>query len=198
MDRKHAVVKRFRCTECDYASVERAAVEKHTRIRHTMERPFVCETCGFRGHTQSTIARHRRSHTKEKPHQCYICYQRFADKKRLGDHLMAHSNLKPYKCPNCTYETRRKDNLKLHIQRNHAPLAEDLARKLEAAAAAVPFHMQQAQQQYKVEPIVSEIVQEGEQVTMLTGHHEDIESSDPLLLPPEEAQEVEIEHQWVE
>ena len=39
---------RFKCTECPYASVEKAALDKHVRIKHTNERPFVCDICGFR------------------------------------------------------------------------------------------------------------------------------------------------------
>ncbi len=39
---------RFRCSECDYASVEKASLEKHVRFRHTKERPYMCNVCGFR------------------------------------------------------------------------------------------------------------------------------------------------------
>ena len=39
---------RFKCSECPYASVEKAALDKHVRIKHTNERPFVCAVCGFR------------------------------------------------------------------------------------------------------------------------------------------------------
>jgi hypothetical protein len=39
---------RFQCSICDYASVEKAALEKHHRFKHTNERPFMCDTCGFR------------------------------------------------------------------------------------------------------------------------------------------------------
>ena len=39
---------RYQCSNCDYASVEKAALEKHHRFKHTNERPFMCDTCGFR------------------------------------------------------------------------------------------------------------------------------------------------------
>ena len=39
---------RFKCLYCDYATVEKASLEKHNRFKHTNERPFMCNVCGFR------------------------------------------------------------------------------------------------------------------------------------------------------
>jgi hypothetical protein len=39
---------RFRCSQCNYASVEKSSLDKHIRFIHTKERPFMCNTCGFR------------------------------------------------------------------------------------------------------------------------------------------------------
>ena len=39
---------RFKCSLCDYASIEKAALEKHIRFKHTNERPYTCNVCGFR------------------------------------------------------------------------------------------------------------------------------------------------------
>ena len=39
---------RFKCSSCDYATIEKAELEKHIRFRHTNERPYMCNVCGFR------------------------------------------------------------------------------------------------------------------------------------------------------
>ena len=39
---------RYHCDHCPYATVEKAALDKHRRFKHTNERPFMCDTCGFR------------------------------------------------------------------------------------------------------------------------------------------------------
>lgn len=40
--------KPFKCLECSYASVEKAALEKHVSIVHKKEREYDCNICGFR------------------------------------------------------------------------------------------------------------------------------------------------------
>ena len=117
---------RFKCTEteCDYASVEKSALEKHIRFKHTNERPYVCGTCGFSTHTSSSMARHRQAHEGKKPHICGDCGAAYADKKRLRDHrVKVHQDgdgeSGSFSCPMCDFHCRRKDNLKAHIKRLH-------------------------------------------------------------------------------
>ena len=47
----------FQCGQCSYATVEKSALEKHVRFKHTKERPFECEVCGFSTHTKSHMTR---------------------------------------------------------------------------------------------------------------------------------------------
>ena len=99
--------------------MEKAALDKHVRFKHTNERPFMCDTCGFSTHTASSMARHKRSHSNTKPHKCDICGHEYADKKRLRDHMYTHTDHKPFQCQFCSYTCRRKDNLKAHLKKNH-------------------------------------------------------------------------------
>ena len=46
---------KYQCDTCDYASVERAALDKHVRFKHTNERPYLCQICGFRFGTVNHI-----------------------------------------------------------------------------------------------------------------------------------------------
>ncbi len=100
---------RHRCSYCDYASVEKASLEKHVRFRHTKERPYMCNVCGFSTHTLSSLSRHRRGHTADKPYECGECGQRYADKKRLREHhLGRHAGAEPqFHCTKCQFKCRR-------------------------------------------------------------------------------------------
>ncbi len=102
---------RFRCTgfsaDCTYASVEKAALDKHVRICHTNERPFVCSVCGFSTHTQSSASRHIRSHAGARPHVCADCGAAYADRKRLLEHQLSHTGQRPFKCKFCKFQTKR-------------------------------------------------------------------------------------------
>ena len=64
---------KYRCSHCDYATVEGAALKKHVRFKHTNERPYMCSTCGFSTHTHSAMARHKRGHEQSKPYACKTC-----------------------------------------------------------------------------------------------------------------------------
>ena len=44
--RKHAAEKRFKCSECSYATAKQSSLTRHLRI-HTGERPFKCSECSF-------------------------------------------------------------------------------------------------------------------------------------------------------
>ena len=111
--------------------MEKSALDKHMRFRHTNERPFMCDTCGFSTHTASAMARHKRSHSNTKPHQCDICGNKYADKKRLRDHMYTHTDHKPFQCQLCSYSCKRKDNLATHIKKNHDDTKMEKLEKME-------------------------------------------------------------------
>ena len=58
-------------------------------------------------HTQSSIARHRRSHNGDKPYTCTYCDAAYADKKRLQEHILSHTGDRPYKCKFCKFRSKR-------------------------------------------------------------------------------------------
>ncbi|XP_040568391.1 uncharacterized protein [Lepeophtheirus salmonis] len=135
--RKHTAKEemKHKCASCTYATVERAALEKHIRYIHTKERPFMCGICGFSTHTLSSMARHKRGHLQTKPHSCKLCGASYADKKRLLEHILGHSGEKPFHCKFCSYKCRRKDNLAVHVKRVHSvPSKVDNALKSSSTA----------------------------------------------------------------
>ena len=104
---------KFRCSLCDHATVEKEALQKHNRFKHSYERPFPCDTCEHRTHTASALARHKRGHLSVKPFKCDICGAQYADRKRLRDHIYIHAGFKPFKCK-CNSSFTRKELLRIH------------------------------------------------------------------------------------
>lgn len=137
MLRKHTSKDKMKhkCAQCDYATVERAALNKHIRFKHTNERPFMCSICGFCTHTNSAMARHKRGHNQSKPYSCDICGMAYADKKRLREHAVVHESestpLPSADCDFCGFSTRRRDNLQAHIKKMHPELVKNKMHKAE-------------------------------------------------------------------
>jgi len=86
-------------------------------------------------HTQSSIARHRRSHNGDKPYTCTFCDAAYADKKRLQEHILSHTGDRPYKCKFCKFRSKRKENLRNHGLRYHPGNSEDFGLDSSAVAA---------------------------------------------------------------
>ena len=42
-------------------------------IKHSDERPFVCDLCEYSAKTRGNLQRHLRSHTSIRPFSCNIC-----------------------------------------------------------------------------------------------------------------------------
>ncbi|XP_078489491.1 zinc finger protein isoform X1 [Ciona intestinalis] len=117
----HTHEKPFRCTLCDYASVEISKLRRHFRS-HTGERPYSCEECGKAFADSFHLKRHRMSHTGEKPYECPECNQRFTQRGSVKMHIMQqHTKTAPkFKCEICRTLLGRKSDLNVHMRKQHA------------------------------------------------------------------------------
>ena len=109
----------FRCTECDYSSVELSKLKRHMRC-HTGERPYQCPHCTYASPDTFKLKRHLRIHTGEKPYECDICHARFTQSNSLKAHRLIHTGDKPvFQCELCPTTCGRKTDLRLHVQKLH-------------------------------------------------------------------------------
>lgn len=124
---QHPDEKPYKCSECDYASVERSKLVRHMKL-HTSDRPFQCPHCSVAATTAFNLKRHIRTHTGEKPFQCDKCDARFAEGDGLVTHQRTHLTDKPYPCDKCPMSfTRHAERLK-HLLRMHRASKEFICR----------------------------------------------------------------------
>ncbi|CAB3403555.1 unnamed protein product [Caenorhabditis bovis] len=77
-----------------------------------------CPTCGLVLYRHN-FATHYRIHTGELPYLCEFCGRRFRTSSSLKVHIRAHTGERPYQCPSCAYGTVTKRNLDRHIINHH-------------------------------------------------------------------------------
>jgi len=121
----HTGTKPYKCKVegCVMAFVTSGELTRHTRYKHTHEKPFKCTLCDYASVEISKLRRHFRSHTGERPYPCDICGKAFADSFHLKRHKMSHTGEKPYKCPHCNQRFTQRGSVKMHIQQQHTKTA---------------------------------------------------------------------------
>ncbi|XP_035676016.1 zinc finger protein 37 homolog [Branchiostoma floridae] len=95
----------------------RASMGRHVvKLKHTSEKPYMCEECGYRASQKHHLSRHMRIHTGERPYRCDQCDYSAAVKHHLIDHQTTHSGEKPYMCGECGYRSAKRSTLTRHMR----------------------------------------------------------------------------------
>nr|XP_039271812.1 zinc finger and BTB domain-containing protein 24-like [Styela clava] len=113
--------------DCVMAFVTSGELTRHIRYRHTHEKPFKCTLCDYASVEISKLRRHFRSHTGERPYSCDECGKAFADSFHLKRHRMSHTGEKPYECPECNQRFTQRGSVKMHIMQQHLKTAPKFA-----------------------------------------------------------------------
>lgn len=108
---------------CEMAFVTSGELTRHRRYKHTHEKPFKCTLCEYASVEISKLRRHFRSHTGERPFSCDICGKAFADSFHLKRHKFSHTGEKPYECPHCKARFTQHGSLKMHVMQQHTKTA---------------------------------------------------------------------------
>uniref|UniRef100_A0A8C6PV19 Zinc finger protein 335 n=1 Tax=Nothobranchius furzeri TaxID=105023 RepID=A0A8C6PV19_NOTFU len=144
----HEGTKPFKCEECDYSSVYKKDVLRHSAAPKVSE--FPCPVCGKVYPMQKRLTQHMKTHSSEKPHMCDKCGKSFKkrytfkmhllthiqilgdnkfkcefcdftceNKKLLLNHQLSHTNDRPFKCDYCKYSTSKEEFLVSHLAIKH-------------------------------------------------------------------------------
>jgi len=93
--------RKFDCHVCEKRFVSRSNLSAHMRV-HTGEKPFTCETCGYKCAKKFNLNMHILAvHAKVKPFECRYCDKRFSNNRSLSYHINTHTGAKPFKCGQC-------------------------------------------------------------------------------------------------
>ena len=93
----HSGEKPYKCTQCDYASTQAGALNRHIKT-HSLLKPNQCKWCDYSTIQWSNLAQQLLIHTGEKPHLCKECGNSFREAGHLKTHLRVDTGEDPYKC----------------------------------------------------------------------------------------------------
>ncbi|KAK9704555.1 Zinc finger, C2H2 type [Popillia japonica] len=116
----------FVCDVCAKSFSDRRQLRIHTDGVHMKIKPFLCNFCGYKGSTKSSLRMHMRQHTGEKPFSCDTCSYTTADHNSMRRHKLRHTGEKPYKCVHCDYACIQSSTYKVHLKTKHPGLEKDL------------------------------------------------------------------------
>jgi uncharacterized Zn-finger protein len=119
----HLGFKPYKCEEagCDLTFSTVGELQRHTRYRHTKDKPHKCDQCSYATVELNKLKRHMRMHTNERPFLCTYCDYASRDTFRLKRHMRIHTGERPYVCPICSFSANQSNTLKGHMRLHDNP-----------------------------------------------------------------------------
>ncbi|KAK3729101.1 hypothetical protein RRG08_005473 [Elysia crispata] len=108
-------------TLCPLCGASTKNLRQHVRTAHNENRPFKCNTCGFKAKTATNLKTHLHTHDPIKQIHCLHCSYRCRTKDQLKKHMVRHSTEKKFKCTLCTFACKTAMSLKRHMQIHEKP-----------------------------------------------------------------------------
>ncbi|XP_015271992.1 PREDICTED: zinc finger protein 335 [Gekko japonicus] len=114
----------FRCLQCSYRS-RRWSSLKHM-FNHVGSKPYKCEECDYTSVYKKDVIRHSAVHNRDKKKRadpppkrssfpCPICSRVYPMQKRLTQHMKTHSAEKPHMCDKCGKSFKKRYTFKMHL-----------------------------------------------------------------------------------
>ncbi|XP_077438367.1 zinc finger protein 335-like isoform X2 [Vanacampus margaritifer] len=115
----------FKCLQCNYHCKRWSSLKEHM-FNHEGTKPFKCETCDYSSVYRKDVIRHSAVHNKEKKKKtdvmatatefpCPVCQKVYPMQKRLTQHLKTHSAEKPHMCDKCGKSFKKRYTFKMHL-----------------------------------------------------------------------------------
>ncbi|XP_077937685.1 uncharacterized protein LOC144383560 [Gasterosteus aculeatus] len=113
--RSHSVDEPYVCNTCGKIFVYKLAFETHERL-HSDEKGFSCKTCGKEFKCRRDLKVHLKLCIWKMLYSCTTCGKTFTDTSNLKCHLRVHSGEKPYSCITCGKTFADPSALNRHIR----------------------------------------------------------------------------------
>ncbi|XP_063003575.1 zinc finger protein 335 isoform X3 [Elgaria multicarinata webbii] len=115
----------FRCLQCSYRSRRWSSLKEHM-FNHTGSKPYKCEECDYTSVYKKDVIRHSAVHNRDKKKRadpppkrssfpCPVCDRVYPMQKRLTQHMKTHSTEKPHMCDKCGKSFKKRYTFKMHL-----------------------------------------------------------------------------------
>uniref|UniRef100_A0A4W4G8V5 C2H2-type domain-containing protein n=1 Tax=Electrophorus electricus TaxID=8005 RepID=A0A4W4G8V5_ELEEL len=111
---------RFKCLKCSYRCKRWSSLKEHM-FNHQGTKPYKCEICDYSSVYRKDVIRHSASCDgapqipKVSEFPCPICHRVYPMQKRLTQHLKTHSTEKPHMCDKCGKSFKKRYTFKMHL-----------------------------------------------------------------------------------
>ncbi|XP_031421550.1 zinc finger protein 335 isoform X3 [Clupea harengus] len=116
---------RFKCLQCNYRCKRWSSLKEHM-FNHEGIKPYKCDECDYTSVYKKDVIRHSAVHNKDKKKKpdlvpkmsqfpCPICHRVYPMQKRLTQHMKTHSNEKPHVCDKCGKSFKKRYTFKMHL-----------------------------------------------------------------------------------
>ncbi|XP_030639733.1 zinc finger protein 335-like [Chanos chanos] len=116
---------RFKCLQCSYRCKRWSSLKEHM-FNHEGTKPYKCEECDYSSVYRKDVIRHSAVHNKDKKRKtalvpkvsefpCPICQRVYPMQKRLTQHMKTHSTEKPHMCDKCGKSFKKRYTFKMHL-----------------------------------------------------------------------------------
>ncbi|XP_017273046.1 zinc finger protein 335 isoform X2 [Kryptolebias marmoratus] len=125
----------FKCLQCNYRSKRWSSLKEHM-FNHEGTKPFKCEECDYSSVYKKDVLRHSAVHNKDKKRKtelapkmsefpCPVCDKVYPMQKRLTQHMKTHSSEKPHMCDKCGKSFKKRYTFKMHLLTHIQSLGEN-------------------------------------------------------------------------
>ncbi|XP_078508036.1 zinc finger protein 335 isoform X1 [Lissotriton helveticus] len=115
----------FKCLQCNYHCRRWSSLKEHM-FNHEGRKPYKCDECDYTSVYKKDVTRHSAVHRRDRKKRvelppklnsfpCPVCNRVYPMQKRLTQHLKTHSTEKPHMCDKCGKSFKKRYTFKMHL-----------------------------------------------------------------------------------
>jgi hypothetical protein len=115
---------KFQCPHCSFACSQKEYLKIHNKVKHTKDKNYMCELCGYSTYYQGNFKRHKDEvhpgiKEKIKYYTCDICGYSTRNQGNLKRHKDdVHFNIKNHLCTICGQAFAQKKKMEIHMKKH--------------------------------------------------------------------------------